>query len=149
IALVGDEIFGVAAYGWQRNGGHAEYLIADERDLVHLPDTLSYRDGCFISCGVGTAYEAVLRGNVSGSDAVLVVGLGPVGMAALMLAKGRGARLAIGVDTQPDRVETAKQLGLLDHGFVAGPDTLGAINELTKGGAAVAIDCSGSPRGRV
>ena len=51
--------------------------IADERDLVHLPDSLSFRDGCFISCGVGTAYEAVLRGNVSGSDAVLVVGLGP------------------------------------------------------------------------
>ena len=66
-----------AAYGWQRDGGHAPYLVADERDLVHLPDSLSFRDGCFISCGVGTAYEAVLRGNVSGSDAVLVVGLGP------------------------------------------------------------------------
>ncbi len=138
-----------AAYGWQRDGGHAPYLIADERDLVHLPDSLSFKDGCFISCGVGTAYEAVLRGNVSGSDAVLVVGLGPVGMAALMLAKGRGARSLIGVDVQPERVETARRLGLLEHGFVSGPDTLEAVNEATRGGASVTIDCSGNPRGRV
>ena len=138
-----------AAYGWQRDGGHAPYLIADERDLVHLPDSLSFKDGCFISCWVGTAYEAVLRGNVSGSDAVLVVGLGPVGMAALMLAKGRGAKSLIGVDVQSERVETARKLGLLEHGFVAGPDTLGEVNALTKGVASVAIDCSGNPRGRV
>lgn len=138
-----------AAYGWQRDGGHAEYLVADERDLVHLPDSLSYRDGCFISCGVGTAYEAVLRGNVSGGDAIVVVGLGPVGMAALMLAKGRGARLAIGVDTQADRVETARGLGLVDHGLVAGAETLGEIEALTRGGAGVTIDCSGNPRGRL
>ena len=106
-------------------------------------------DGCFISCGVGTAYEAVLRGNVSGGDAIVVVGLGPVGMAALMLAKGRGARLVIGVDTQADRVETAHRLGLLDHGLPAGPDTLGEIEALTRGGAGVTIDCSGNPRGRL
>lgn len=138
-----------AAYGWQRDGGHAPYLVAEERDLVHLPDTLSFRDGCFISCGVGTAYEGVLRANVSGSDSVLVVGLGPVGMAALMLARGRGARLNIGVDMQSDRIETAKRLGLIDHGFVPGVDTLAAINDLTSGGAAVTLDCSGSPSGRL
>jgi threonine dehydrogenase-like Zn-dependent dehydrogenase len=137
-----------AAYGWQRDGGHAEYLVAEERDLVHLPESLSYRDGCFISCGVGTAYEAVLRADVSGSDAVLVVGLGPVGMAALMLAKGRGARLLIGVDTQPDRVATAERLGLVTHGMTAGPDVLGRIVELTRGGAGKSIDCSGNIRGR-
>ena len=30
---------GRAAYGWQRDGGHADYLLAEERDLVRLPDT--------------------------------------------------------------------------------------------------------------
>lgn len=67
---------GKAAYGWQRDGGHAEYLLAEEKDLILLPDALSYEDGAFISCGVGTAYEGILRGEVSGSDNVLVVGLG-------------------------------------------------------------------------
>lgn len=87
---------GKAAYGWQRDGGHAEYLLAEEKDLILLPDALSYEDGAFISCGVGTAYEGILRGEVSGSDNVLVVGLGPVGMMAMMLAKGRGAKRIIG-----------------------------------------------------
>lgn len=141
---------GKAAYGWQRDGGHAEYLVADEKDLISLPDSLTYEDGAFISCGVGTAYEGILRGNVSGSDNVLVVGLGPVGMVAMMLAKGRGAKKVIGVDVLPERLATAKRLGLMDHGFLADtPDLIGIINELTHGGADVAIDCSGNPHGRL
>ena len=50
---------------------------------MKLPDSLSYEDGCFISCGVDTAYEGILRGEVSRSDTVLVVGPGSVGVAAL------------------------------------------------------------------
>ena len=110
---------GKAAYGWQRDGGHAEYLLAEEKDLILLPDALSYEDGAFISCGVGTAYEGILRGEVSGSDNVLVVGLGPVGMMAMMLAKGRGAKRIIGVDMLPERLAMAKQLGVMDHGYLA------------------------------
>lgn len=138
-----------SAYGWQRDGGHEEFLVADEKDLIHLPDALSYDDGCFISCGVGTAYEGVLRADVSGSDSVVVVGLGPVGLAALMIAKGRGAKKVIGVDIQASRVEEARRLGLADDGFVASAETLGQIMELTKGGANVALDCSGAAQGRL
>ncbi len=138
-----------AAYGWQRDGGHAQFLLADEKDLVRLPDALSFADGCFISCGVGTAYEGILRGNVSGSDTVLVVGLGPVGLAMAMLAKGRGAKFVVGVDTQAERVKVAAGLGLVRHGFVAGAGTLEAVTDATRGGATVAFDCSGSPRGRL
>ena len=138
-----------AAYGWQRDGGHAEYLIADEKDLVKLPDSLSYEDGCFISCGVGTAYEGVCAVEVSGSDTVLVVGLGPVGLAALMIAQGRGAKMTVGVDTAPERVEVAQRLGLVSHGFQSGPDTLEAVRAVTRGGATVSLDCSGHPLGRL
>ena len=121
------------AYGWQRDGGHAEYLVADEKDLIHLPGALSWQDGSFISCGVGTAYEGVLRAGISGSDTVLIVGLGPVGMAAAMLAKGRGARLVLGVDVQPTRVEDARRLGVINEGFGADADTLGMIREVDAG----------------
>jgi threonine dehydrogenase-like Zn-dependent dehydrogenase len=138
-----------AAYGWQRDGGNAEYLVAEERDLIALPEPLTYRDGCFISCGVGTAYEGVLRADISGSDTVLVVGLGPVGMAAAMLAKGRGARLVLGVDVQPRRIEEAKSLGLVDEGFVSDGNALTVIRERTRGGASKTIDCSGHPAGRL
>jgi threonine dehydrogenase-like Zn-dependent dehydrogenase len=137
------------AYGWQRDGGHAEFLLAEEKDLIALPEPLTWQDGSFVSCGVGTAYEGVLRAEISGSDTVLIVGLGPVGMAAAMLAKGRGARLVIGADVQPTRVAEAKTLGLVDYGFVAGPTILGEVRELTKGGATRTIDCSGNAQGRL
>ena len=134
----------------QRDGGHAEYLLAEEKDLILLPDALSYEDGAFISCGVGTAYEGILRGEVSGSDNALVVGLGPVGMMAMMLAKGRGAKRIIGVDMLPERLAMAKQLGVMDHGYLATTEGLPQIiAELTHGGADVALDCSGNAAGRL
>ena len=137
------------AYGWQRDGGNAEYMIAEEKDLIMLPEPLTWKDGCFISCGVGTAYEGILRAGVSGADTVLVVGLGPVGQAAAMLAKGMGARIVLGADVQEERIKTAKDLGFIDHIYKTGPDTLEQIRELTKGGATKTIDCSGNPNGRL
>ncbi|WP_309009489.1 alcohol dehydrogenase catalytic domain-containing protein, partial [Pelagicoccus sp. SDUM812005] len=39
------------AYGWQRDGGMAPYMIAEEKDLLALPDELSYVDGAQVACG--------------------------------------------------------------------------------------------------
>jgi len=140
---------GKAAYGWQRDGGHAEFLLAEEKDLIHLPDTLTYEDGAFISCGIGTAYEGVLRAEVSGADSVLIVGLGPIGLAAMMIARGRGAKKIIGVDLEQSRLDGATALGLMDHGLLVGDGTLDSVRELTHGGANVALDCSGNSKGRL
>ena len=78
------------AYGWQRDGGMAEYLLAEEKDLILLPDQLTYVDGAQVACGFGTAYEGLEKIGVSGNDAVLITGLGPVGLAAAMLARAIG-----------------------------------------------------------
>ena len=43
-----------AAYGWQRDGGHADYLLAEESTCVTLPDELSHVDGACVACGFGT-----------------------------------------------------------------------------------------------
>jgi D-arabinose 1-dehydrogenase-like Zn-dependent alcohol dehydrogenase len=99
-----------AAYGWQRDGGMAEYMIAEEKDLVLLPDSLTYTDGAQIACGFGTVYEGLEKIGISGNDAVLVTGLGPVGLAALMLAKALGAQKLIGVDTVAERCQIAMDL---------------------------------------
>ena len=76
----------------------ASYILAEEKDLVALPDELSYTDGAQVACGFGTVYEGLEKIGISGNDAVLVVGLGPVGLAALMLAKSMGANKLMGVD---------------------------------------------------
>ena len=137
------------AYGWQRDGGMAEYLLAEEKDLVLLPDSLTYTDGAQVACGFGTVYEGLEKIGVSGNDAVLVVGLGPVGLAAAMLAKAMGANKIIGVDTVQERLDIAKEKGLCDHVLISDSEALAKIKELTGGeGVERAVDCSGNTYGR-
>ena len=137
------------AYGWQRDGGMAPYILAEEKDLVLLPDELTYTDGAQVACGFGTVYEGLEKIGISGNDAVLVTGLGPVGLAALMLAKALGASTLIGTDPVPERRELATTLGLADHVLPADADTVARVRELTGGrGVERAVDCSGADAGR-
>lgn len=139
-----------AAYGWQRDGGMAPYLVADEKDLVFLPDELSYLDGAQVACGFGTVYEGLEKIGICGNDAVLVVGLGPVGLAALMLAKAMGANKLIGIDVIDERLELAQKLDLADHILKAGPDNVTQVRALTGGyGVERAVDASGNDKGRL
>ncbi len=138
------------AYGWQRDGGMAEYLLAEEKDLIPLPEPLSYVDGAQTACGFGTVYEGLSKVAVSGDDAVLVVGLGPVGMAACMLAKAMGAEKVIGVDISPERLALVREKGLADEALVSDDSVLGNIRRLTGGkGCEKTVDCSGSKPGRL
>jgi len=78
------------AYGWQRDGGMADYMLAEEKDLVELPEGLTYADGAQVACGFGTVYEGLMKIGVSGTDAVLITGLGPVGLATGALCRKLG-----------------------------------------------------------
>src|SRR5438309_10118414 len=40
-----------SAYGWQRDGGHADLLLAEEVTCILLPETLSFLDGACVACG--------------------------------------------------------------------------------------------------
>lgn len=138
-----------AAYGWQRDGGHADYLLAEEDTCIALPDGLSFVDGACIACGFGTAYEALCRAGISGHDVVLVTGLGPVGLAAGLLAGRMGSPLRIGMDISADRLALARSLGAVDEAVPAGDDALGQILELTGGvGCEVTLDASGAASAR-
>jgi threonine dehydrogenase-like Zn-dependent dehydrogenase len=138
-----------AAYGWQRDGGMAPYMLCQETDLIALPDSLTYVDGAQVACGFGTVYEALEKIGISGNDAVLVVGLGPVGLATLMLAKALGATQLVGVEVLPERIELAKKLGLADAVIAPGPEALAQLKALTGGkGFEKSIDCSAHPDGR-
>ncbi len=138
-----------AAYGWQRDGGMAEYMLCDENDLIELPDELSYEDGAQVACGFGTVYEAIMKIGVSGNDSVLVVGLGPVGLAALMLSKAMGANRLFGVEMNPERIALASKLGLVDEVFTPSEDAVKLIKQANGGhGVEKAFDASASDGGR-
>jgi len=138
-----------AAYGWQRDGGMAPYILAEEKDLVLIPDELTYTDGAQIACGFGTVYEALEKIGICGNDAVLVTGLGPVGLATLMLAKAMGAQKLVGVDTSAERCKLAKELKLADEVFVSDKDVFQKVMAITKGmGYERTVDCSGHTSAR-
>ncbi|MCL2014412.1 MAG: zinc-binding dehydrogenase, partial [Oscillospiraceae bacterium] len=103
------------------------------------------------ACGFGTVYEALEKIKVSGNDALLVVGLGPVGLAALQLGKAMGANKLIGIEKSRERIELAQKLGLVDEAITPDADnkTLNRIREITGGhGVEKAIDASASDEGR-
>jgi threonine dehydrogenase-like Zn-dependent dehydrogenase len=137
------------AYGWQRDGGMADYLLAEEKDLVHLSDELSYVDGAQVACGFGTVYEGLEKARVCGNDAVLVTGLGPVGLATAALCRKLGAQRILGIEVVEERRKLAVELGLFDEALPAGPENVEQIRALTGGhGVELAVDCAAHPEAR-
>jgi threonine dehydrogenase-like Zn-dependent dehydrogenase len=138
------------AYGWQRDGGMAEYLLAEEKDLVYLPDELSYSDGAQVACGFGTVYEGLEKIGISGNDDVLITGLGPVGLATAMLSRAMGAEKIFGIEIIDDRISIAENLGLFDEVIKAGEDNVQQIKDLTGGhGVEKSVDCSANNQARL
>jgi threonine dehydrogenase-like Zn-dependent dehydrogenase len=137
------------AYGWQRDGGMAEYMIAEEKDLIELPASLSYADGAQVACGFGTVYEGVQKIGIGGDHAVLITGLGPVGLATAALCRKLGAEKIIGIDVVPERMKIAGELGLCDTVLAAGPNNVSQVRHLTAGfGVERAVDCSANAEAR-
>ena len=97
----------------------------------------------------GTVYEAIEKIGISGNHTVLVTGLGPVGLAALMLARAMGADKLIGVEMNDYRIDLAQKLGLADKIIKPGEGALEEILEATGGhGAERAIDASANDQAR-
>jgi threonine dehydrogenase-like Zn-dependent dehydrogenase len=137
------------AYGWQRDGGMAEYLLAEEKDLIHLPDQLSYTDGAQVACGFGTVYEGLEKIGISGNDSVLITGLGPVGLATAALCRKMGAQKIIGIDIVDTRMKLATDLGLCDEVLRSGPGNVADVRRMTGGqGVERAVDCSANDEAR-
>ena len=147
--LVGCQSDRRAAYGWQRDGGHAAYLLAEEVTCVPLPDQLSFVDGASAACSFGTAYEALLRVGASARDRILITGLGPVGLGVAMLARGLGVSAVVGVDIAPERRQIALDNGLVDDALDGGEGSLDAIRDASGGGVEASIDCSGAAAARL
>jgi threonine dehydrogenase-like Zn-dependent dehydrogenase len=140
---------GIVVYGMTGHGGHARYMVVPASTLVPLPEELSFEEGAAISCGTGTAYQALKRLDVSGRDTLAVFGQGPVGLSATMLGVAMGARV-VAIDLAAERRELGRQFGAdatLDPGA---SDPVAALRALTDGeGVDAALDCTGQPAARL
>jgi threonine dehydrogenase-like Zn-dependent dehydrogenase len=135
--------------GTHIDGGHAPYMVVAASTLVELPPELSFAEGAAISCGTGTAYAALKRLDVSGRDALVIFGQGPVGLSATQLATAMGARV-VAVDPSAERRALSLQMGAAAVLDPASGDVVAAVRELTHGeGADMTLDCSGNSEARV
>lgn len=103
--------------------------------------------GCGIQTGAGTVINAAQAGP---NDTVCVLGLGGVGLSAVMGAKLLGCKSIIGVDKVASRLQLAKDLGcthVLDGSNLPGGKTLvEAVREVSDGlGPSVTVDTTGAP----
>lgn len=139
---------GAAVFGVTRDGAHATYLQVPAHTLVPLPDELSFLTGAAISCGTGTAFGALARLGLRGTETLAVFGQGPVGLAATQLGSAMGARV-IAVDVGPERLRRAREFGADALLNPADGDVVTALRDLTRGdGVDCAIDCSSAPEAR-
>lgn len=124
-------------------GALSQYIAKPSWLLPRLPDTVSMDAGSLACCGLGPSFGALERLGVDRFSTVLVTGLGPVGLGAVINAAFRGARV-IGVEANPYRARLAKDLGadlVLDP---HDPDIAAQIMAATEGrGIATGVECAG------
>ncbi len=136
------------SHGLEYHGAFGEYLVTDAANCVPLPDNLSFADGACCACGTGTAWQALSRLRLSGDDSFIGVGMGPVGLSAVLLASALGARV-IAVDLVPERLELAKELGAHETINSLETDLDSAVSSVTRGKlCSCGADFSGSTKAR-
>jgi len=118
-----------------------------DTSLYPVPPQLSDEQVLFLADILPTAYEVgVLNGNVEPGDTVVVVGAGPVGLAAIMTARLYTPGRIVAIDREPARLAMASRFGadvVIDN---SREDPAAVVMELTHGlGADVAIEAVGIP----
>ena len=132
--------------GFTHWGSFAEYvaLHAADTNLVAIPEQMDFATAASLGCRFATAYRALAgRARIAEGEWLTVIGVGGVGLSAVMIARALGARV-VAVDRNRDALAVAAELGA-DHTLLAdGADIPSAVGDLTDGGSHVAIDAVGS-----
>lgn len=134
--------------GFTAWGSFAEYVAVDYADvnLVALPETLDFVTAASLGCRFVTSFRAVVdQARVAPGEWVAVHGCGGVGLSAIMIASAMGANV-VAVDLTEEKLGFARSLGAVatvDAAETA--DVIGAVREITRGGAHVSIDALGHP----
>ncbi|HUZ56973.1 MAG TPA: alcohol dehydrogenase catalytic domain-containing protein [Streptosporangiaceae bacterium] len=127
--------------GLTHDGGYARYAVIRNADFncIRLPDAVDSLAAAAIGCRYMTAFHAVTKqGRLAAGQWVVVHGAGGIGLSAVQIAHALGGRV-IAVDLTDAKLEKATTEGALHTINAARTDVVDAVNELTGGGADLAI----------
>ncbi|BEP71348.1 MULTISPECIES: zinc-dependent alcohol dehydrogenase family protein [Variovorax] len=134
-----DHFVGVSAF--------AEYATVSRRSLHKIDRELPLEIAAMFGCAVVTGVGAVVNtSQVRPGQTVAVVGLGGVGLAALMGALAAGAARVIAVDLAQDKLDFALALGATDSVNASDPDAAKRLRDMTEGGVDHALEMVGSAK---
>lgn len=132
--------------GVLRAGGFADFVTVPAAYAHPMPAGMTYEQGALVepfSIGAQMIHRAAPRDG----DTLVLIGLGPIGLTALILLKAWHPQVrVIGLDLVPERIAQAKSFGCDVAINPKEQDAVKTVMALTGGeGAAIVIECAGSP----
>ncbi len=127
------------------DGAFCEYVSHPADFLYHLPDSVTYEQATLVE-PFSVGLQACKRADIKPGSTVVIMGMGPVGLMAVVAAKAYGATNIIVSDLEDNRLEAAKRLGATTAINIKNEDVVERIKELTDGqGVNYAIETAGNP----
>lgn len=139
----GNKTAGHRHYGHNTMGCYAQYQVYDQKVLTKMPDNVSFDEGTLVDTA-GTACHALRLCGVVPGGYTVIIGPGPMGISAMMLAKAMGSvTIMIG---RRERLAFAGKMGadiLIDYETV--DDPIAEVRRVTGGyGADQVIEAAGN-----
>ena len=96
--------------GYTKNGGYADYAVANPNYVAHLPSNVGFLEVAPIVCAGVTVYKGLKSTNARPGEWVVISGIGGLGHLAVQYAKAMGLHVAA-VDVSDDKLALARSLG--------------------------------------
>ena len=120
--------------GYTKNGGFAEYIIADPNYVAHIPAGLGAKQAAPLICAGITTYKGLKETEAKAGEWVVVSGAGGLGHLAIQYAKVMGLQVCA-VDIDDGKLAHAKKLGADLVVNAKTSDPVAAVKKGTDGGA--------------
>lgn len=136
---------GAPVFHYSGISSFAEYAVTQPQALIKLEPSMPLDVAALFGCAVVTGVGSVLNAaKVRPGQSVAVIGLGGVGLNAVMAAKLAGASQIIGIEIAPSKFALAQDLGCTQCFDAKDPDLVEAIRDLTHGGVKYVFEISGA-----
>jgi len=120
--------------GYTKNGGFAEYIVADPNYVAHIPASLAARDAAPLICAGITSYKGIKETQAKPGDWIVISGIGGLGHLGVQYAKAMGLHVCA-VDIDDGKLAHAKRLGADATVNAKAGDAIEAVRKATSGGA--------------